>query len=137
MRTHQRNARNEKHVQRTWSEWMVTMAQPSLHLTVTAVFHPCVAGTHQSRRIWRTAPVNVVVNKRSQERQWKLLLYPTIAPTFELLPIGEVGPVGSGQDGVLVELEDALKEGVYTPDASITAPGLCSGLSNETLVVGG
>jgi hypothetical protein len=74
MRTEKCNAANEKHVQRTWSEWMVTMAQPSLHLTEAAGFHPCVAGMHQSRWIWRTTPVNVVVNKRSQRWQWRPLL---------------------------------------------------------------
>jgi hypothetical protein len=76
MRTRKCNARNEKHAQRTWSEWMVTIAQPTLlHPTVAAGFHPCMAGMYQSRRTWRTAPVNVVVDKRSQQRQWRLLLY--------------------------------------------------------------
>jgi hypothetical protein len=51
------------------------MAQPSPHPTVAPGFHPCVAGMHQSWRIWRTAPVNVVVDKRSQQRQWRPLLY--------------------------------------------------------------
>jgi hypothetical protein len=75
MRTHKCNAVNEKHVQRTWSEWMVTMAQTSLHPTMAAGFHPWVAGMNQSRWIWRTAPVNAVADKRSQRRQWRLLLY--------------------------------------------------------------
>jgi hypothetical protein len=74
MRTHKCNARNEKHAQRTWSEWMVTIAQPTLHPTVAAGFHPCMAGKYQ-RRTWQTAPVNVVVDKRSQQRQWRLQLY--------------------------------------------------------------
>jgi hypothetical protein len=74
MRTHKCNARNEKNVQRIWSEWMVMVAQPSLHPTVAAGFHPCVAGMHLNRRIGRTAPMNVVVDKRSQRRQWRLLL---------------------------------------------------------------
>ena len=51
------------------------IVQPSLHPTVAPGFHPCMAGIHQSRQIWRTTPVNVVVDKRSQQRPWRLLLY--------------------------------------------------------------
>jgi hypothetical protein len=76
MRPHKCNARNEKHVQRTWSESIVTtIAQPTLHPTVAAGFHPCMAGMYQSRRTWQTVPVNVVVDKRSRQRPWRLLLY--------------------------------------------------------------
>ena len=50
------------------------MAQPSLYLTLAPRIHPCVVGMNQRWWIWRTTPANVVVDKRSQQWQWRLLL---------------------------------------------------------------
>jgi hypothetical protein len=107
--------------------------QPSLHPTVTTGFHPWVASMHQSRRIWRTTAVNVVVYKRSQRRQWRLLPYhprrdPRLGQRLNYCPL-EDWRVGDGPDWVPVELKDALAEDVDTPDVPTIAPGPYSGFS--------
>jgi hypothetical protein len=56
------------------------------------------------------------------------MMPPAIGPAFELLPFGVFVGVEAA-DGVLVELEDALAEDVYTLDAPKIAPGPYSGLS--------
>ena len=79
---------------------MVTMAQPSLYPTVAptaAGSHPCMAGMHQS---WRTVPVNVVVDKRLQRRQWRLLLYyprrhPRLGQYLNYCPLGTQWGLGT------------------------------------------